>query len=371
MFVSKMPMRRINFFHEALSTNKMMQSNSTLFISKLQRTTVSFRGIPILVCDALKRSTSTATSGTGKRPPWASSSRTQSSAAAASFLQQHNIPDAAPSVLINPSRVQTPSFQELKTLFVASAVPMVGFGAMDNFVMIQAGQYIDSTLGVQLGLATLTAAAAGQVVSDVSGVVFGGSLERALTRMGLIRPTALSTAQRQLPVCRNISMAGAVLGVIAGCALGASTLLFMDLDARERVNRVRTLQDICVDLGRASLQSEQTTVLLKESRAFPKTQLNDLQHLASISLLSDASSASAHACADSRKVVVESETATDHDPHHHTMYIPVLDPSSNDHEVLAVVEIQRSSRHPFREEDLVAAGVVGRHLSIFVDRLSE
>lgn len=38
---------------------------------------------------------------------------------------------------------------------------MVGFGAMDNFVMIQAGQYIDSTLGVQLGLATMTAAAAG------------------------------------------------------------------------------------------------------------------------------------------------------------------------------------------------------------------
>ena len=38
---------------------------------------------------------------------------------------------------------------------------MIGFGAMDNFVMIQAGQYIDSTLGVQLGLATMTAAAAG------------------------------------------------------------------------------------------------------------------------------------------------------------------------------------------------------------------
>ena len=33
--------------------------------------------------------------------------------------------------------------------------------------MIQAGGYIDSTLGVKFGLATLTAAAMGQVVSDV------------------------------------------------------------------------------------------------------------------------------------------------------------------------------------------------------------
>lgn len=44
---------------------------------------------------------------------------------------------------------------------------MVGFGFMDNFIMVQAGGYIDATLGVQLGLATLTAAAMGQVVSDV------------------------------------------------------------------------------------------------------------------------------------------------------------------------------------------------------------
>ena len=32
----------------------------------------------------------------------------------------------------------------------------------DNLVLIQAGQFIDSTLGVSLGLATMTAAAAGQ-----------------------------------------------------------------------------------------------------------------------------------------------------------------------------------------------------------------
>ncbi len=79
------------------------------------------------------------------------------------------------------SAVAPPSVDALRTLFIALAIPMVGFGLTDNFAMIQAGQYIDSTLGVTLGLATMIAAAAGQVVSDESVVVFGGSLQRRFT----------------------------------------------------------------------------------------------------------------------------------------------------------------------------------------------
>lgn len=41
-------------------------------------------------------------------------------------------------------------------------------GVMDNFVMLAAGDLIDNTLGVKFGLATLTAAACGQVVSKSS-----------------------------------------------------------------------------------------------------------------------------------------------------------------------------------------------------------
>lgn len=36
-----------------------------------------------------------------------------------------------------------------------SAIPMVGFGIMDNLVMIQAGDAIDNSIGVTLGLHTL------------------------------------------------------------------------------------------------------------------------------------------------------------------------------------------------------------------------
>ena len=56
---------------------------------------------------------------------------------------------------------------------------MFAFGFMDNLIMIQAGGYIDATFGAALGLATLAAAAMGQVVSDVSGVIFGSTVERA------------------------------------------------------------------------------------------------------------------------------------------------------------------------------------------------
>lgn len=36
--------------------------------------------------------------------------------------------------------------------------PAIGFGIMDNFVMITAGEAIDSTFGVMFGLSTMAAA---------------------------------------------------------------------------------------------------------------------------------------------------------------------------------------------------------------------
>lgn len=146
------------------------------------------------------------------------------------------------------SSVPKPTKEQLKILFTASAIPMVGFGFMDNIVMIQAGQLIDNSIGVTMGLATMTAAAAGQVVSDVSGVIFGGSLERFLQRYKLIEASSLTTAQRTLPLCRNVAMLGAVCGVALGCGLGASCLLFMDLEARERAERAIQLQAVMNDM---------------------------------------------------------------------------------------------------------------------------
>jgi len=56
------------------------------------------------------------------------------------------------------TETERPTAGQLKRHFIASALPMVGFGFMDNTVMIQAGNAIDCTLGVSFGLSTLTAA---------------------------------------------------------------------------------------------------------------------------------------------------------------------------------------------------------------------
>ena len=124
---------------------------------------------------------------------------------------------------------------------------MVGFGFMDNLVMIQAGDAIDSTIGVAFGLSTLTAAAYGQVISDVSGTVFGSAVESAAKWLGL--PAAgLTRAQCELRHVRVLSTTAASIGVVLGCLMGMTSLLFMDLDKNERLKKQRELRTLFATL---------------------------------------------------------------------------------------------------------------------------
>jgi hypothetical protein len=93
--------------------------------------------------------------------------------------------------------------------------------------MLQAGNAVDCTLGVTFGLSTLAAAAIGQIFSDASGVLFGSSLERLANKAGLPSPN-LSAAQRALPIVGRTTFAGNFLGIIMGCMLGLTNLLFID-----------------------------------------------------------------------------------------------------------------------------------------------
>eukprot|EP00980_Cylindrotheca_fusiformis_P014378 scaffold3827_cov179-Cylindrotheca_fusiformis.AAC.42 len=123
--------------------------------------------------------------------------------------------------------VERPTNRQLWRVFNRAAVPMIGFGFTDQTVMLQAGNAIDCTLGVTFGLSTLTAAAFGQVVSDASGVVFGGTVERAAKMAGL--PSAnLTSAQRALPIVGQARWMGTLVGVVLGCLLGLVNLLFID-----------------------------------------------------------------------------------------------------------------------------------------------
>jgi hypothetical protein len=50
-------------------------------------------------------------------------------------------------VITKPGEVLKPTLQELKQLAYHNSLPFIGFGFLDNFIMIMAGEYIDITLG--------------------------------------------------------------------------------------------------------------------------------------------------------------------------------------------------------------------------------
>jgi tRNA-specific adenosine deaminase 1 len=94
--------------------------------------------------------------------------------------------------------VPEPTIAELRALTIATAVPFLGFGFMDNFILIIAGDAIDTSLGVMLGLSTMCAAAIGNIISDVAGIMLGAAIEDwCATNLKLPVPQ-LTAAQRNL-----------------------------------------------------------------------------------------------------------------------------------------------------------------------------
>ena len=127
------------------------------------------------------------------------------------------------------SSAPIPTQQQLKNVFLRSAIPLMGFSFTDLTVMLHAGNYIDCTLGVTLGLSTLTAAAMGQFFSNSSGVLFGGGLKRLASACG-IPSTGLTAAQRSLPIVKRLKLMGALAGVWLGCTLGLCNLFIIDTE---------------------------------------------------------------------------------------------------------------------------------------------
>ena len=89
---------------------------------------------------------------------------------------------------------------------------MVGFGFMDNVIMITAGDAIDSHLGSVLHLSTLAAAALGNLMSDIAGLGMGGTIEGLARRIGLQSP-GLSTTQRNMKSSRITHSLSTFIGI--------------------------------------------------------------------------------------------------------------------------------------------------------------
>jgi hypothetical protein len=86
------------------------------------------------------------------------------------------------------------TYSETKQLFVYNTLPFIGFGILDNMIMILAGEYIDQKLGAMLAISTMAAAGFGNIISDVAGVGLAHYIEFFVHRLGIKHPV-LSAAQ--------------------------------------------------------------------------------------------------------------------------------------------------------------------------------
>ena len=151
-----------------------------------------------------------------------------SAAAASSTLADH-----ATTTTTSSTKV---SNDQLRKLAIVSAIPFVGFGFLDNAIMICSGSQIDAAFS-SFGLSALAAAALGNLISDVAGIQAGGMIEAAAAKLGLPDPK-LNLAQLKAPIVKRVQMAASAVGITVGCLLGMLPLLFMHTDEDRDLQRI-------------------------------------------------------------------------------------------------------------------------------------
>ncbi|GLI68908.1 hypothetical protein VaNZ11_013459 [Volvox africanus] len=126
--------------------------------------------------------------------------------------------------LIENRNKAPPSSAALKMVFLASAIPFIGFGFLDNAIMLVAGEEIDDLFGARLGLSTLASAGLGNAVADVIGVGAAKYIEQLVRMMPFVKEPKLSKTQQAMPRAQRAKLAGAMTGVLIGCTLGLTPL---------------------------------------------------------------------------------------------------------------------------------------------------
>ncbi|XP_076806669.1 transmembrane protein 65-like isoform X2 [Clavelina lepadiformis] len=127
-----------------------------------------------------------------------------------------------------PARSKEVSVEQLRLIFIFNCIPFIGFGFLDNAIMILAGEYIDFTIGAALGISTMAAAAFGNLISDLAGVGLAGYVEVLCGKAGLPAPN-LTPEQMELNKTRIVANVGKALGIMIGCLVGMFPLLFIDV----------------------------------------------------------------------------------------------------------------------------------------------
>lgn len=113
---------------------------------------------------------------------------------------------------------------QLVKVALTNGAPMLGFGFMDNFLMISFGESIDAVFGMYVS--TMAAAALGNLCSNLVGLGLADYIEHAAERMGIPSPK-LTDFQRDTRIVHVVGVGGTVIGVSVGCLLGMVPLLFV------------------------------------------------------------------------------------------------------------------------------------------------
>ncbi|GMH41478.1 hypothetical protein BSKO_09388 [Bryopsis sp. KO-2023] len=125
--------------------------------------------------------------------------------------------------------------KSLMLLALGTGIPYVGFGFLDNFIMITAGEEIEKAFGVALGLSTMGAAALGNMFSDIAGIWMAETIEQRSKRIKSLQPPRLSHVQEAMMSVRVAKSGGAIIGVVLGCTLGMIPLLYYSSKGNKKV----------------------------------------------------------------------------------------------------------------------------------------
>ncbi|XP_043467508.1 uncharacterized protein LOC122501813 isoform X2 [Leptopilina heterotoma] len=135
--------------------------------------------------------------------------------------------------------VPEPCSRDLLRVLVANAIPFIGFGFLDNFIMIIAGDRIEMYLGTVITLSTMAAAAIGNTFSDILGIGSAYYVELLAQKIGFT-PPKLTPIQLDLPKSRMSANMGRVIGVTIGCILGMTPLLFLRHEEKTESETTKT-----------------------------------------------------------------------------------------------------------------------------------
>ncbi|XP_061928666.1 uncharacterized protein LOC107998077 isoform X4 [Apis cerana] len=119
--------------------------------------------------------------------------------------------------------VPEPSTKDLILVAISNAIPFIGFGFLDNFIMIVAGDQIEIILSKKFPISTMTAAALGNTISDIIGIGSVHYVERFAQSVGFKAPK-LTPMQLNLRRTKAAANMGRVIGVTIGCIIGMTPI---------------------------------------------------------------------------------------------------------------------------------------------------